>query len=354
VLKLIVFSKPYWPSIGGVESSSRIMARALADGGHQVTVITATPLEGLIERDGDFAVCRNASLPSLLRHLSSSSGLIINGGLSVPAAFAAWLRHKPFAVWHQMAGGELNEGDFPQNIRNRLAGFFSNRAAIHVGVSEACLASKELPSHLPRTVIFNPVASELEVQAVQKQQSPKDIDVLFVGRLLEGKGVFILADALARMSAGGMNLRAAFVGIGPDERRLRDALEKTPGVHCEFFGGLTSAQLADVYPRAHCLAVPSTTHPEGLPLVIGEALTFGVPVVGSDQPAIIEAVGDAGLISPRGDAAALAEAIGKLLADQVLRNKLSRQAFQRAGLFSSAKFGEAVRRVAAGMKPVSA
>ena len=100
----IVFSKPYWPSIGGVESSSRILARVLTQAGCRVIVITATQLDGLAERDDGFAVCRDMSFRSLLRHTGSAKAVIINGGLSVPAALASWLRRKPFAVWHQMAG----------------------------------------------------------------------------------------------------------------------------------------------------------------------------------------------------------------------------------------------------------
>jgi glycosyltransferase involved in cell wall biosynthesis len=347
---IIVFSKPYWPSIGGVESSSRILARVLTQAGCRVIVITATQLGGLAERDDGFAVCRDTSFRALLRHTESANAVIINGGLSVPAAFATWLRGKPFAVWHQMAGGTgLMAETLSQRIRLRMEAMLTKRASLHVGASEACLESKDVPAHVPRTVIFNPVAPELEAHARQRSQTQRNIDVLFVGRLFKGKGIFILADALAQIGGGGKTLRACFVGVGPDEGMLRDALAKTPNVQAEFMGGLAVERLSEVYPRARCLAVPSTTHPEGMPLVIGEALTFGVPVVGSDQPAIVEAIGDCGRICPQGNSAALAHALESLLADEAARTQLSQRALLRSERFSSSRFAAAAQRLVAEM-----
>ena len=132
-------------------------------------------------------------------------------------------------------------------------------------------------------------------------------------------------------------------------RELRDALAKVPNVRSEFMGGLAVEGLSEVYARARCLAVPSTTHPEGMPLVIGEALTFGVPVVGSDQPAIVEAVGDCGRICPKGDSAALAHALESLLADETARTQLSQRALLSCERFSSLRFAAAAQLVVAEM-----
>jgi glycosyltransferase involved in cell wall biosynthesis len=72
--------------------------------------------------------------------------------------------------------------------------------------------------------------------------------------------------------------------------------------------------------------------------VIGEAFTFGVPVVGSDQPAIVEAVGDGGRIFPQGDSAALAHALESLLVDEAARTQLSQRALRSSERFSSLRF----------------
>jgi glycosyltransferase involved in cell wall biosynthesis len=64
--------------------------------------------------------------------------------------------------------------------------------------------------------------------------------------------------------------------------------------------------------------------PEGLPLVILEAMAAGVPVIATDTGAVRDAVepGEGGLIVAKGDAAALAAAIRRLAEDEGERARL--------------------------------
>ncbi len=73
-------------------------------------------------------------------------------------------------------------------------------------------------------------------------------------------------------------------------------------------------------------------------LVIAEALTFGKPVVASDQPTIKEVVGDAGLTFHLGDSADLYLQIRRLLDDPELYTHLSSRAGQRAQEFSEGRY----------------
>ena len=64
---------------------------------------------------------------------------------------------------------------------------------------------------------------------------------------------------------------------------------------------------------ATALVAPSRSEGFGLPVL--EAFAAGVPVICSDAPALVELSGGAALVVPREDPAALAEALGSLLAD---------------------------------------
>lgn len=134
--------------------------------------------------------------------------------------------------------------------------------------------------------------------------------LLFVGRLVEGKGVDTLIEAFALLAAGHPDLRLVVVGDGP----LRPGLEArvmTLGLadRVAFTGALAADAVADAMRGAVVLAMPSRS--EGLGLVAAEALACGCPVVASDIPGVRDVVrhGETGLLIPVGDAPALAAAL---------------------------------------------
>ena len=65
---------------------------------------------------------------------------------------------------------------------------------------------------------------------------------------------------------------------------------------------------------------------EGLPVSPLEAMACGLPVVGADASGVGDVVGDTGIVVPRGDAVALARALGELLDDSSRRVDLGREA----------------------------
>lgn len=164
--------------------------------------------------------------------------------------------------------------------------------------------------------------------------------IVFVGRLVEKKGLAVLLEAL-RSVDGEWSLEV--VGDGP----LRAPLEAAAaGMPVRFLGALPRTELAKAYARAEVVAVPSVPaasgDQDGLPVALLEAMAAGCAVVGSRIAGIDAAVvdGDSGVLVPPGDPAALAEALGGLLADPVRRDKLGAAARARADEFSVAVIGE--------------
>jgi glycosyltransferase involved in cell wall biosynthesis len=86
-------------------------------------------------------------------------------------------------------------------------------------------------------------------------------------------------------------------------------------------------ELLDYYAQATIAVVPSVYEGFGLPA--GEAMACAVPVISTDGGALPEVVGDAGLIVPVKDAAALAAAISALLRDPVQQRELGARGQQR-------------------------
>jgi glycosyltransferase involved in cell wall biosynthesis len=97
----------------------------------------------------------------------------------------------------------------------------------------------------------------------------------------------------------------------------------------EFLARIPAEQLAEEYSRSEVAVVPSVYEGFGLPAA--EAMACGVPVVSSDGGALPEVVGHDGdgIIVPRKNARALADAVKKLLGDPVLRAEMGRRGYKR-------------------------
>lgn len=157
-----------------------------------------------------------------------------------------------------------------------------------------------------------------------------------LGGLEQRRGLDHLLAALALPEAGDIPLLV----IGPDdngtgslaaaanERGLRDGRVRA-------LGFLRDADLSVVLDRATAFVLPSLL--EGFGIQLLEAFHFGTPVIHSDAPALVEIAGDAGLRVEIGDAAdypaRIAEAIGSVLTDSELAQRLSTSGRDRAQLF---------------------
>lgn len=174
--------------------------------------------------------------------------------------------------------------------------------------------------------------------------------LLFVGRLVEKKGLEVLLRALRSVRAG---WTLTVVGDGP----LRAGLEKeAQGLPVTFVGQLGRPELAAAY-ASHGLVVVPSVHAasgdqDGLPVAMLEAMAAGCAVVASDMPGLREAIEDrvSGLLVPPGDSDALAGILGRLLEDPEEGRRLGTAARARADLFSVRRRGEQyvelLRRVA--------
>lgn len=156
--------------------------------------------------------------------------------------------------------------------------------------------------------------------------------VLFVGRLVEKKGVDTLIDAMAILRQSAPGLELSVIGDGP----ARGDLEKqaqAAGIKVKFHGWLDEKKVRSAMRRALLLAVSSRTaaggDSEGLPTVIMEAMAFGVPVVATRHAGIPEIISDkvTGLLVPEADAGALAGAILTLKNEPELTNRLRGEAY---------------------------
>lgn len=158
-----------------------------------------------------------------------------------------------------------------------------------------------------------------------------DNEILFVGRLVEKKGISYLLDAMPEILRQYPDVRLRLVGSGPLEEVLRQQSDRLGIAHAVIFqGAVRNAEIPDMYRRATIFVAPSviTTQgdQEGLGLVLVEALACGCPVITTDLPAIRDVVidGVTGLICHSKDSAEIARKAIVLLNDPAFRQTLAR------------------------------
>ncbi|HEU5024955.1 MAG TPA: glycosyltransferase family 4 protein [Spirillospora sp.] len=134
--------------------------------------------------------------------------------------------------------------------------------------------------------------------------------VLAVGRLVPQKRLDVLVEAAARLAADGVRATVAIAGDG----RLRPALERQVAARrapVRLLGHRDD--VADLLAAADVVATPSAW--EARAFIVQEAMRSGCPVVVTAVGGLPALVGDAGLVVPPQDPAALAGALAEVLAD---------------------------------------
>lgn len=153
--------------------------------------------------------------------------------------------------------------------------------------------------------------------------------VLFVGRLIERKGMSHLIRALGTVRQR-TPARLVVIGDGPERPRL-EQLARDVGVaaHVDFRGRVSDEALRSAYAAADVFVLPSVLDArqdtEGLGVVLLEAMNYSVPVIASDIGGITDIVQHerTGLLVPPGDEAALASALTRVLDDGALAQMLA-------------------------------
>lgn len=306
------------------------MEKLAYDGG-LLRRIKANPLYALLLPA--FLVSQWWSLRSIVKRHDIG---LVHAHWIIPQGIVAVAAGIPFVVTSH--GGDLFA--LKGRVLGALKRWVLNRASLITVVStpmrEECLRMgvdegkiRVLPMGVDTTSLFTPPPAD----------KPRS-GLLYVGRLVEKKGVSVLINALAGVKRAGVDCRLTIVGDGPDRSELQQLAERL-GVSelINWLGALSNKSLPAIYRSAEVFILPSIISrdgdQEGLGLVTVEAMACGCPVIASSLPAVKDVVehGTNGLLVPPGDVDALADAICKLVRDGKFRNTLADSALSTASRF---------------------
>ena len=371
-MKIVLASDVYPPRAGGAGWSTRALALGLRAAGHEVRVITTSPgptdSDGLpIERihiRGRKRFTVPAAFTGSLRshawdvihaqHSLSALGSLV--GPMAPRTAVTVRDHWPVCFWStRISRGKLcpacGIGPMTRCVQGRvpLPAPLSwaaipymridlgqkmdalSRAGAILAVSEA-IAEELRASGLPGIQVVPNIVDPVEVRAVAAPPPTFPLPerfLLFVGKLEENKGARLLVPAVAASRTG---LPLVVLGEGSLAHVLKhDAAAASVQLHMR--GWAHREDVLRAMARATGIVFPSLW-PEPLSRVLLEGLALGTPVAAMDTGGTGEILvdGESGLVVP--SAAALGDAVARLVNDTALHARLVEGARERARAFS--------------------
>src|SRR5687768_5762038 len=246
----------------------------------------------------------------------------------MPMALLGWAarRARPTPMVTTFYGIELRWVQSRLPFLRWLVRWAARASAQAVAISS--YTARELRKFVEVPIEVIPYTAELPPPATVPLDDRRERSILFVGRLIERKGVNHLIRALGNVRQRTL-ARLVVVGDGPERARL-EQLARDAGVHdaVEFRGRVSDEELRLAYARADAFVLPSVLDArqdtEGLGVVLLEAMNYAVPVIASDIGGIPDIVEHerTGLLVPPANDVALGSALSRVLTDPELSRTL--------------------------------
>jgi glycosyltransferase involved in cell wall biosynthesis len=301
-VKILLESRAFYPSVGGLEVMSNGLAQAWRKRGHSVRVVTVTSLDGQQELQS-IDVDRKPSSSDLWRH-AQWADVFVQSGISLRSLHWPLLSGTPLVIIHH----NLLFGGQDTSLRAWL-----KRRATHLGTNVAVSGpvAETIPGptlQIPNT--FSPIYDQKETFEENRK------GLLFVGRLVSTKGVDVAIESVELLQKRGVERTLTICGDGPERHALENQVSEANLTDSVVFKGWTSPEdLARYYRRSELLLLPSVYESFGITAL--EAIASGCPVVATKTGGLPEAVGDCGILVAPDDAQELAHGIERALQPDV-------------------------------------
>jgi glycosyltransferase involved in cell wall biosynthesis len=182
---------------------------------------------------------------------------------------------------------------------NSLKRFVLKRAAAATVVSAAMRETLQSIGAEVAKVSVQPMGVDLSSRFTPDEAVPRSSrELLFVGRLVEKKGLRYLIDAMPEVLRRFPDAHLTVAGFGPQESMLKAQVHALRlGGAVSFLGAVSQARLPELYRRSRLFVAPfvraDSGDEEGLGLVLVEAVGCGCPILAGNVPALAEVLGTA-------------------------------------------------------------
>jgi glycosyltransferase involved in cell wall biosynthesis len=306
-MNILLTSHRFFPDIGGTETVTELLAEEFSKAGHKTVVVTQTlgarrqaayedvPKESTLPPEiggsagaSPYQIVRRPNMRILLE-LYRWCDVVLQTQIGLQTAWPLIFIRRPWVISHH---NWMMKG--PRGwLKCRVLPLARNVAASQALANRLSTHAKVIPNPYRKEVFRAPLR-----QARQK-------DLISVGRLIRGKGVHVLIEALRGLERSGIPRELTVVGEGPALPELTRAAE---GISVEFVGARRDGELSELLADHRILVVPSVD-PEPFGIVAIEGLACGCVVVATRNAGLVEAVGTHGVLCEPGDPKSLANSI---------------------------------------------
>ncbi|MBS3815625.1 MAG: glycosyltransferase family 4 protein [Hadesarchaea archaeon] len=334
MMRICIVNPFFQPYDGGIERRIKAIGKRLSDE-HEINVVTSQ-LKGTKKFD-EIKGIKVHRLPSRYINIYNPPWVFSRGikgkiselspdiihfhyrwSIDYTRAVASFLGEIPTVfTWHNYFG----EGVGWQRALSLLNDELFKHLLINKCDKVICV-SKNLKNQLLSKNI-NEKKLEVIYNGIEpKERSEEEEDfILFVGRLVQTKGLDVLAEAMENI-----DYKLKICGKGPHDNELDN------NDNIELLGFVPEKEKNRLLRKCKFLVLPSKKEAFGIALL--EAMAFGKPVIATRTGGIPEVVGDAGILVPPDDTKELESAIKTMLSNDELRRELGEKAWKRAKLFS--------------------
>ncbi len=357
----VAFVSPYsWTYPGGVTRHIEALAEQLLTSGHDVRVLAPHDPDDRLAAALHRGVRPQAHpVPDYVVPLGRTVGVPANGSMSnvsySPVGVSAMRRelrtggydvvhvHEPVALalgWDACLSSRLplvgtfhcySEDLFSNHLANALgARRVLNHLHVRIAVSEAAAWTARRFFGGRYRIVPNGVEIGPGAPPAAPRDAREGLRIVFVGQAVERKGLPVLLRAFEALRE---HVPATLTVIGAEGEELAPLMLDPRGI--EVLGKVSDEQKRRELARADVLCAPSLGG-ESFGMVLTEAFAAGTPVLASDIAGYRDVVrhGRDGVLVPRSDATALAEALRELWLEPDRRRRMGEEAARRAERFA--------------------
>ncbi len=316
---VLIITTHFPPNVGGIESHLTALVSTLIEGKWNIFIATYQPLAlskftHSVERQDNVTIYRFPWLGFNIFHKLASRPILeflyLFPGLFLVSLFVLILHAKDIKVVHaqgliptvvavilgklfrkRVISSTHNLYFFPQSgLYPTIAKLtFSKANSVLVPTNFAKLELKRIGVPEDKIGIFKYWIDLSKFSPINKKEARSKtkwslFTLLFVGRLIETKGVKLLLDFLPYLDK---KIQLAIIGTGPLSEDIKQAEKKYPNL--TYIGRIQNQDLPLYYSAADLVVVPSLVD-EGFGFVVMESIACGTPVIASNKGGLSDAV----------------------------------------------------------------